>query len=137
LRFELLRFYTARVTLRLPGSIGRCLLCPAIPEARDGTPKACQLTTLTAKPAAFSTTLAQSGPPRTFWRTGDDGVDLFGIERAVDHQRFGDGETTALWDQRAEDQDAKHALMRMEAAWRTPANQQEILDCKQWKKPAG
>jgi hypothetical protein len=55
----------------------------------------------------------------------------------VDHQRFGDGETTALWDQRAEDQDAKHALMRMEAAWRTPANQQEILDCKQWKKPAG
>jgi hypothetical protein len=31
---------------------------------------------------------------------------------------------------RAEDQDTKHALMRMEAAWRTLANQQEILDCK-------
>jgi hypothetical protein len=76
-------------------------------------------------------------PPCTFWRTGDDGVDLFGIERAVDHQRFGDGETTALRDQRAEDQDAKHALMRMEAAWRTLAHQQDILDCKRWKKPAG
>jgi hypothetical protein len=38
---------------------------------------------------------------------------------------------------RAEDQDMKHALMRMEAAWRTLANQQEILDCKRWKKPLG
>jgi hypothetical protein len=38
---------------------------------------------------------------------------------------------------RAEDQDTKHALMRMEAAWRTLANQQEILDCKRWKKPLG
>jgi hypothetical protein len=91
LRFELLRFYTARVTLRLPGSIGRCLLCPAIPEARDGTPKACQLTTLTAKPAAFSKTLAQSAR-RALWRTGDHGIDLVGIERAVNHQRLGDGE---------------------------------------------
>jgi hypothetical protein len=32
------------------------------------------------------------GPPRTFWRTGDGGVDLFGIERAANHQRLGDGE---------------------------------------------
>jgi hypothetical protein len=38
---------------------------------------------------------------------------------------------------RTEDEDAKHALMRMEAAWRTLGNQQEILDCKRWKKPAG
>jgi hypothetical protein len=33
---------------------------PSIPEARDGIPKACQLATLAAKPAAFSTTVAQS-----------------------------------------------------------------------------
>jgi hypothetical protein len=33
--------------------------------------------------------------------------------------------------------DAKHALMRMEAAWRTLANEQDILNCKRWKKPAG
>jgi hypothetical protein len=45
--------------------------------------------------------------------------------------------TAARWDQRAEDQDAKHALMRNEAAWRTLANQQEILDCKRWKKLVG
>ena len=37
---------------------------------------------------------------------------------------------------RAEDDDTKHTLMRMGAAWRTLANQQEILDCKRWKKPA-
>jgi hypothetical protein len=37
---------------------------------------------------------------------------------------------------RAEDEDAKHALMRMEAAWRTLANQQEILDRKRCNKPA-
>jgi hypothetical protein len=37
--------------------------------------------------------------------------------------------------ERAEDEDAKHALMRMEAPWRTLANQQAILDCKRWKKP--
>jgi hypothetical protein len=29
--------------------------------------------------------------------------------------------------ERAEDEDAKHALMRMEAPWRTLANQQAIL----------
>jgi predicted ATPase len=38
--------------------------------------------------------------------------------------------------ERAEDEDTKHALMPMEAAWRTLANQQEILDCQRWKKPA-
>jgi hypothetical protein len=64
---------------------------PPIPEARDGIPKACQLTTLTAKPAAFSKTLAQSAR-RALWRTGDHGIDLVGIERAVNHQRLGDGE---------------------------------------------
>jgi predicted ATPase len=38
--------------------------------------------------------------------------------------------------ERAEDEDTKHALTRMEAALRTLANQQDILDCKRWKKPA-
>jgi len=38
--------------------------------------------------------------------------------------------------ERADDQDAKRALMRMEAAWRTLANQQEILDRKRCKKLA-
>jgi hypothetical protein len=38
---------------------------------------------------------------------------------------------------RAEDENTKHALMRMEAAWRTLAKQQDILDYKRWKKPAG
>jgi hypothetical protein len=37
--------------------------------------------------------------------------------------------------ERADDQDAKRALMRMEAAWRTLANQQEILDSRRCKKP--
>jgi hypothetical protein len=37
--------------------------------------------------------------------------------------------------ERAEDEDTKHTLMRMAAAWRTLANQQDILDCKRWKKP--
>jgi hypothetical protein len=39
--------------------------------------------------------------------------------------------------ERAEDEDTKHTLMRMEAAWRTLAIQQERLDCKKWKKPPG
>jgi hypothetical protein len=41
-------------------------------------------------------------PARTFWRTGDDGVELFGIERAVNHQRLGDSEhrRAMLLDQR-------------------------------------
>jgi hypothetical protein len=39
--------------------------------------------------------------------------------------------------ERAEDDDTKYALMRMEAAWRTMANQQAILDRKRWKKLAG
>jgi hypothetical protein len=37
--------------------------------------------------------------------------------------------------ERADDQDTKRALMRMEAAWRTLANQQEILDRGRCKKP--
>jgi hypothetical protein len=37
--------------------------------------------------------------------------------------------------ERAEDEETKLALMRMEAAWRTLANQQEILNNKRWKKP--
>jgi hypothetical protein len=41
-------------------------------------------------------------PPRTFWRTGDDGVDHGAVERAMDHQRLGDGEhrRAMLLDQR-------------------------------------
>jgi hypothetical protein len=35
--------------------------------------------------------------------------------------------------ERAEDDDTKHTLMGMEAAWRMLANQQEILDCMRWK----
>ena len=31
-------------------------------------------------------------PARTFWRVADDGVDHGGVERAVNHQRFGNGE---------------------------------------------
>jgi hypothetical protein len=37
--------------------------------------------------------------------------------------------------ERAEDEETKLALMRMEAAWRTLANQQEILNNRRWKKP--
>jgi hypothetical protein len=37
--------------------------------------------------------------------------------------------------QRAEDEEEKLTLLRMEAAWRTLANEQEILDGKRWKKP--
>jgi hypothetical protein len=36
--------------------------------------------------------------------------------------------------QRAEDEETKLALMRMEAAWRTLANQQERLDARRWKR---
>jgi hypothetical protein len=41
-------------------------------------------------------------PPRSFGRCGDDGVDLFGIERAMDHQGLGDRpyRRTMLGDQR-------------------------------------
>jgi hypothetical protein len=35
---------------------------------------------------------------------------------------------------RAEDEDTKLALMRMEAAWRTLANQQDRLDSKKCKR---
>jgi hypothetical protein len=38
---------------------------------------------------------------------------------------------------RAEDEETKHTLMRMEAAWRTLANLQEGLDCKKRKTPPG
>jgi hypothetical protein len=38
--------------------------------------------------------------------------------------------------QRAEDEEEKLTSLRMEAAWRTLANQQEFLDSKRWKKPA-
>jgi hypothetical protein len=37
--------------------------------------------------------------------------------------------------ERAEDEEARVAFMRMEAAWRTLANQQERLDTKRWKRP--
>jgi hypothetical protein len=37
--------------------------------------------------------------------------------------------------ERAEDEEAKLAFLRMEAAWRTLANQQERLDTKRWKRP--
>jgi hypothetical protein len=37
--------------------------------------------------------------------------------------------------ERAEDEETRVALMRMEAAWRTLANQQELLDTKRWKRP--
>jgi hypothetical protein len=36
---------------------------------------------------------------------------------------------------RAEDEETKLALLRMEAAWRTLANQQERLDARRWKRP--
>jgi hypothetical protein len=36
---------------------------------------------------------------------------------------------------RAEDEETRVAFLRMEAAWRTLANQQELLDTKRWKKP--
>jgi hypothetical protein len=38
---------------------------------------------------------------------------------------------------RAEDEETKLAFLRMEAAWRTLANQQEQLDSKRWKRPCG
>jgi hypothetical protein len=47
------------------------------------------------------------------------------------------GADCAFLAERAEDEDTKHTLMRMEAAWRTLAIQQERLDCKKWKKPPG
>jgi hypothetical protein len=31
------------------------------------------------------------GTPGAFWRSRDDGVDLLGIQGALDHQRLGDG----------------------------------------------
>jgi hypothetical protein len=37
--------------------------------------------------------------------------------------------------ERAEDEEAKLAFLRMEAAWRTLANQQERLDSRRWKRP--
>jgi hypothetical protein len=37
--------------------------------------------------------------------------------------------------QRAEDEEEKQTFLQMEAAWRTLANQQELLDCRRWKKP--
>jgi hypothetical protein len=37
--------------------------------------------------------------------------------------------------ERAEDEETKRTLMRMEAAWRTLAIQQERLDAKRWKNP--
>jgi hypothetical protein len=37
--------------------------------------------------------------------------------------------------ERAEDEEAKLAFLRMEAAWRTLANQQEQLDTRRWKRP--
>ena len=39
--------------------------------------------------------------------------------------------------ERAEDEESKVALLRMEAAWRTLANQQERLDTRRWKRPPG
>jgi hypothetical protein len=37
--------------------------------------------------------------------------------------------------ERAEDEETKLSLLRMEAAWRTLANQQERLDSRRWKRP--
>jgi hypothetical protein len=37
--------------------------------------------------------------------------------------------------QRAEDEEERQTFLQMEAAWRTLANQQELLDSKRWKKP--
>jgi hypothetical protein len=37
--------------------------------------------------------------------------------------------------ERAEDEETKLTFQRMEAAWRTLANQQERLDSKRWKRP--
>jgi len=39
--------------------------------------------------------------------------------------------------ERAEDEEIRVAFMRMEAAWRTLASQQERLDTKRWKRPPG
>jgi hypothetical protein len=36
--------------------------------------------------------------------------------------------------QRSEDEETRLALLRMEAAWRTLATQQERLDSKEWTK---
>jgi hypothetical protein len=41
----------------------------------------------------------------------------------------------AFLSQRAEDEDTRLTLMRMEAAWRTLANQQDHLDSKKCKRP--
>jgi hypothetical protein len=37
--------------------------------------------------------------------------------------------------ERAEDEETKLTFMRMEAAWCTLANQQDLLDSRRWKKP--
>ena len=37
--------------------------------------------------------------------------------------------------ERAEDEEIRVAFQRMEAAWRTLANQQERLETKRWKRP--
>jgi hypothetical protein len=37
--------------------------------------------------------------------------------------------------ERAEDEESKLTFLRMEAAWRTLASQQERLDTKRWKRP--
>ena len=37
--------------------------------------------------------------------------------------------------ERAEDEETRVAFQRMEAAWRTLANQQERLETKRWKRP--
>jgi hypothetical protein len=37
--------------------------------------------------------------------------------------------------ERAEDEETKGAFMRMEAAWRTLADQQQRLDTRRWQRP--
>jgi hypothetical protein len=46
-------------------------------------------------------------------------------------------EDCAFLAQRSEDEETRFTFLRMEAAWRTLANQQERLDKKQWptKRP--
>ena len=41
-------------------------------------------------------------------------------------------EDCAFLAQRSEDEEIRLTLLRMEAAWRTLANQQELLNKKQW-----
>jgi hypothetical protein len=78
------------------------------------------------KVAAFSSTTIQSTRRARSGALAMIGVDQFGIERALDYQRLAMASIAGLGDQRAEDQDAKHA-MRLEAARQTPANQQKFL----------